>query len=137
MPFLKERNTMKKYNKIKYKSVQDELDYIEKHSSKIPNRKKLFIEQLETRGWTDADTWSLDHSLAKWITPRLKRFKEVTNCSPSTLKEKQWNAILQKMIDAFEMISHDNYFMLTDKKKLKKVNAGLDLFRKYFMSLWW
>ena len=136
---------MKKQNKVKpltlntkkCKWLKAEVDYINNHSSKIPKRRKKFMKQLETQGWTDADTWSLEHVLAKWMTPRLKRFKELNNGHPMDLNEKKWNAIIQKMIDAFEIIGSDDYFMLTDKKKIKRMNEGLDLFRQYFHDLWW
>ena len=37
-----------------------------------------FLYQKLTRGWTDAETWSLDYTFAKYMLPRLERYEELT-----------------------------------------------------------
>lgn len=44
-------------------------------------RIKRFGQRL-IRGWDDSDTWSLDDSFYKWLSPRLKRFTELNFCYP-------------------------------------------------------
>lgn len=81
------------------------------------------------------DTWNLDITIAEFILPRLKLFKEVADCFPAKLDSmEEWHDILDKMIDAFYLIS-------TDKRKTEADNnaieEGLGLFKRYYHSLWW
>jgi len=111
-----------------------------------------FWWQRRTRGWDDSETWSLEHSLAKHIAPRLRRFKELTIGIPGCLlpqerptaaqrarAEKKWDEILDDMIYAYEFIAdHDKYFLAQfDSPEWKRVNRGRNLFHKYYYSLWW
>lgn len=99
-------------------------------------RKKRLMNQLVNQGWSDIDTWSLDHAIAKLILPRLIRFKEVNNGFPPDLTEKKWDSTLQKMIDAFTIVASDKYWERT-KKDQKVITEGLKLFAQYFQDLWW
>lgn len=97
---------------------------------------KRFLKHLYQRiirGWDDSETWSLDHSLAKLILPRLKRFKELQDGHPSDLSEKEWDEIIDKMIFAFEWYSDDPWC----KEVPKEVNEGIELFSKWYRDLWW
>ena len=40
------------------------------------HRKIYYFYQKRIRGFSDRDLWSLDHTFAKFIIPRLKKFKE-------------------------------------------------------------
>lgn len=102
------------------------------------------------------DTWSLDHTLALVILPALRQYqkdsKEVGHpCGLAPRKrppkngcgkcgcEKKWHEILDKMIWSFEQITKDDV-LAVDVKNYKKyqerIQEGLDLFAKYFRSLW-
>lgn len=114
------------------------------------------------------ETWSLDITFAKYIIPRLKKFKKLNNGYPGDEEmdtPEKWDDALDKMIQAFEyVINLDNYWLddprydYTDvafgddkelyerimKNKIAKdirrvaaINEGLQLFAKYYMSLWW
>ena len=85
-------------------------------------------------GFDYTDTWSLDYSLSKWILPRLKYFKDNHTSHPGCFTPEEWDAVLGKMIAAFELISEDDY--LGDNSKQKIVDDGLDLFREFFQHLW-
>lgn len=112
-------------------------------------------------GFTDKDTYNLDDTIAKFILPRLKRFKilveEHGGVPGSILTKKQlesnnisdeahnkahnkWLEIIDTMIMSFEM-SLNTYEYKNDIKKYqeyyKKVNKGLNYFGKYFQDLWW
>lgn len=91
-----------------------------------------FKQQRLERGFDDSETWSLDSTIAKFIEPRLRRFKEIKAGYPASMSEEEWDATLDKMIYAFECINKDNTF---DNEEY--VNEGLDLFRKHFFKLWW
>ncbi len=104
------------------------------------------------------ETWSLDITFAKYIIPRLKKFKELNNGYPGI-------EALDKMIQAFEyVIDWDEYWLddprydytdimfgddkelyesivenkrMEDIRRLTAINEGLQLFAKYYMNLWW
>ena len=68
--------------------------------------------------------------------PRLKRFKQLNNGSPLGLSFSEWDAILDKMIAAFEFYaSEEKYDAHPDE--YEEHQEGLDLFAKYFGHLWW
>ena len=96
---------------------------------------KFFI-QRRARGWDDGDTFSLDHSLAKVILPRLKRFRQVTIATPASLDEQEWKDILDEMIETFEFIASDKYWNAT-AEDYERLGKGLDLFAKHYFGLWW
>lgn len=98
-------------------------------------RERRFAAQRRSRGWDDSETWSLDHSLAKLILPRLKRFKELNNGIPYGLNEENWNAALDKMIAGFEV--HVKGSWQADKKDMVIARRGIALFAKYYPCLWW
>lgn len=91
-----------------------------------------FKQQRLERGFDDSETWALDCTIAKFIEPRLRRFKEIKAGYPAIMSEEKWDDILDKMIYAFECINKDT---ISDNED--SVDEGLDLFRKYFFNLWW
>jgi hypothetical protein len=111
------------------------------------------IWQHFTRGWSDEDTWSLDKTMARFVLPRLIRFREINNGYPNDLTEERWDAILDEMIWALDYIVNDgeNYYFDKDKlsapytteqleewKKLEdRCDNGMKLFGEYFRALWW
>lgn len=87
------------------------------------------------------ETWDLDISFAKYMVPRLKTFKKNTIGHPSSLESMdEWYAILDKMIDAFTYIADGGIFeidfIVGNDEMNKKIEEGLDLFRKYYFNLW-
>lgn len=95
--------------------------------------------QRRIRGWDDSETWSLDYSLGKLILPRLKRFRELNNGYPDKLSEHSWDACIDKMIYAFELISDEEFQWNSppNDPRWKDVEEGLTLFTKYYHNLWW
>lgn len=86
---------------------------------------------------TREETWNLDQTIARFIIPRLKLFKEVKDCYPRQFERiEEWNVILDKMLDAFSVIATKTFLERSDSET-KIVNEGLDLFRKHFNDLWW
>lgn len=61
------------------------------------------------------ETWNLDVNLAKYIIPRLKKFKELNNDYPGISEmdtPEKWDEALDKMIQAFEyVIDLDEYWL--------------------------
>lgn len=106
------------------------------------------------------DTWNLDYTIAEFVLPRLKLFKKLENGYPGKGEmdtPEKWNEALDKMILAFEyMVDEDwwmddpkyDYFMNNHEDNAKEANFeeckqrqlvikdGLQLFTKWFQSLW-
>jgi len=101
------------------------------------------LKQLQTNGFSDAETWGLDAVISEFILPRLIRFKEVNNGIPYGLTSEHWDAILDQMIFSFEWNIHhedEKYDVLTeDERNLNwdKYKLGMDKFSKHFRDLWW
>lgn len=104
---------------------------------KKDKKEPLWKKQREKRGFDDRDTWSLDHTLGKWLAPRLKRYKEVNCIVGPTDKGRNWDQILDEMIFAYDFLGSERRWDSFDKKEWKRVESGLKLFAKYCTSLWW
>ena len=104
------------------------------------SRIKSLINKYKNRikyGFFDDETWNLDYTMAKFILPRLKRFRDITKCYPPELKSlDEWQKILDKMIWGFDSIVN-GYDDFLNPEHNKKQQEGLDLFSKYFTALWW
>jgi len=107
-------------------------------SNPTEERLEEFRKQRLERGFDDTETWNLDNTIALFIVPRLKRFKEVTDCYPHSYESiEKWKEAIQKMIDGFELwITHDKWDH-RDVEKHKKVDEAIQLFAKEFKALWW
>lgn len=112
------------------------------------SRRYKWYRQRKKRGFDDRELWSLDHTIAEFVLPRLVRFKETRGGYPGCLQEKgdlaveKWDAILDKIIYSMEaiIVEWNSVFPLdSDGKHIdeKKVRQGLSLFAKYFRHLWW
>lgn len=91
----------------------------------------LFAKQREERGWDDTECWNLDTTIAKFIYPRLEVLKEMKVSHPANLTPEEWDNILQKMINTFKNYCEED-IVFGDEE----VKEGLELFSKYFTSLW-
>ena len=100
------------------------------------------------------ECWSLDITIAEFTLPRLKYLKEHTIAYPGIGEMntfEKWQAGLDKMINAFELISKpDDAYGVWDiekntyeeikpllEQKQKEVDEGLELFGKWFQRLGW
>lgn len=141
-----------------------------------------FKQQRVERGFDDTECWNLDSTIAQFVLPRLKNFKEHNIGFPGNEEIptfEKWNEIIDKMIYAFDHIVREDEY---DEEKQKrhgvdflemygfekqkdgsaimvetpkynkqamenyrkeqmedhrKIDEGLQLFGKYFLSLWW
>lgn len=102
-------------------------------------------------GVKPSELWNLDFTLAYFIYPRLKAFREAElhGCPPWLLDEngeeffvedvdegvKIWKQEIQKMEEAFRLIlEKPNWFQIDENDKI--VEKGLKLFAHYFTDLW-
>jgi len=95
-----------------------------------------FLWQRITRGWDDSDTWELDFTIAKFVLPRLKRFKELNLLYPPETTEEQWDKDLDDIIFAMEVEVYGNENKL-GPEGWDRVHKGFQLFGKHFRGLWW
>lgn len=81
------------------------------------------------------EVWNTDNVLAQFIAPRLQAFKALDKHGypPGCMDMREWNNIIQKMIDAFELMK---YVHTPNPDENKTIEQGLDLFRKYYRNLW-
>ena len=109
--------------------------------TKLPRAVRFLIQRI-TQGFPDSDTWDLDRPMAKFIAPRLKRFKELNNGWPSAdfPEPEDWNKAIDKMIYSMEALIHDtlegnDWEWIAEEQN--KIQEGLELFGKHFTALWW
>ena len=107
-------------------------------TNKDDDREEKFSKQRIERGFDDSETWSLRDTIANFILPRLKAFNEITFSRPADLEDiSEWNDILNKMCKSFEYVARDKgMFILTDEE-YEEYKEGMELFKKYFLDLWW
>ena len=81
------------------------------------------------------EVWNTDNVLAQFIAPRLQAFKALDKHGypPECKDMREWNNIIQKMIDAFELMK---YVHTPNFDESKTIEHGLDLFCKYYRNLW-
>ena len=105
-----------------------------KGKKEIKKRKKYnkkLRADLKQNGFDKSECWNLDITIAKFILPRLKHFRETTISYPSTdIGLDGWHEILDKMIYSFDEILKD------DSTEHDKKQEGLELFAKYYVNLW-
>ena len=96
--------------------------------------------QRLTRGFDDTEMWSLDCTIAEFIAPRLKVFKEQAaeiGDHPVNITSEKWQEILSQMIEGFELYSdHFDWPSDDSNENWKKVYKALELFKSWFMNLW-
>ena len=122
-------------NKRKKKNYRWKLVGGPMYVDKRDKRYAGYVAEMKKTGVSPDETWSLDLTIALFVLPRLKLFKELTISYPCGMTMDGWYAELDKMIAAFELICSEKAFPTKDEQS--KINAGLDSFRKYFEALWW
>jgi hypothetical protein len=109
------------------------------------------LYQHITWGFNPKDIWDLDHTLAIWVLPRLKKLKEVKHgcppipgfpdeCDEETFQKQcdTWDSYLDKMIKAFTYIKYEykREHSLEDSKKIEEeIQEGLMLFARHYRHL--
>lgn len=104
------------------------------------DRFEAYKQQRLERGFDDSEMWSLDCTIAEFIAPRLKVFKEQAaqiGDHPVNITSEKWQEILSKMIEGFELYSdHFNWPSEDSNENWQKVYKALELFKNWFMNLW-
>ena len=116
---------------------------------RLPGEVKRYIIaffQRGYRGWANEDTWAFGYYIAKVCYQGLKHLKKYQNGLPTWTKDKterqakkEWNIIMNTMIDGFKAVIDLNekcWRSKNFKKYMKKIDKGLAMFSKHFLSLW-
>jgi len=106
-------------------------------TDKSDDREFEFSLERIARGFDDSETWSLTDTVSNFIIPRLKRFREINPSTPCEMTSGEWDNKLAKMVRAFELIVKDNGSRNWNEEECNDIEEGLDLFREWFMQLWW
>lgn len=93
-----------------------------------------YAEQRLERGFDDTETWCFSSVIARFMVPRLERFKELNCCYPPSLTPEEWDGILQEMIDGFKEMKLVDDWDVFDRSK---VDRALELLSKWYLDLWW
>lgn len=79
--------------------------------------------------------WNLDTYVIMQTLPHLKKLRNCNMGYPSELSgPEKWEEILDELITGFELYLNED--TLPTEEENKKIEATLDLFRKYFRNLW-
>ena len=97
------------------------LEVVDQYSEE---RLKKYQDQRIERGFDDTEWYSLDHSILRFVLPRLKAFKECKSYPYEIKSHDEWLSIIDSMIREIEA-----YIEGED-------GADLSLFFKYFTHLW-
>ena len=81
------------------------------------------------------EVWNTYHTLSQIIVPRLQAFKalEKHGYCPDFKGMREWINAIQKMIDAFELLKYAASYTEDEERRIEQ---GLDLFRKFYRNLW-
>ena len=93
-----------------------------------------WLWQRLTRGFDNRELWNLDDTIVNFILPRLKEFKKINSEYPGCLTEQEWNEILDKIINSFQLLKKNEWI---NEKEDEKINEGLLLFIKHLRDLWY
>lgn len=97
--------------------------------------------QIEQKYWSHShdfpieEIWNTECILASLIAPRLRAFKALNKHGfpPDMHNMRQWNSTIQKMIDAFDLLSETKSYSENEEQT---ITEGLDLFHRHFRNLW-
>lgn len=104
-----------------------------KEVKKQKKRNKKYQKELKEKGLDKTECWNLDRTIACFVVPRLKLFKELGNSYPPELDNmSEWHLLIDKMIYSFEQKMSDDYKTF-DKDKY---DDGMQTFARYYHHLW-
>lgn len=74
-------------------------------TDKDDKREEKFKQQRIDQGFDDSETWSLDHTIASFIIPRLERYQELAN--ESLDRDKEQVEDVDTLLEAMKLIEGD------------------------------
>lgn len=119
-----------------FQALKDLFQHIKQQDWRLVKRDFLLFKQRRTKGFDDSETWSLDHTIAKFALPRLKVFKNLNKSHPEKLTHQEWKDIIDEMIYAMEYYNDLDNNMYSNKFDYTRIEKGCKLFGEYFGNLW-
>ena len=105
----------------------------------IPQEIKAFY-QRGRQGWAEMDTWSLDDYLIRLLPAAIRMVRDTSSSyNPDFESLKEWKKYLTKMANKIEQGKYISSEIATMKKMEKsriEFEEGMQMFTKYFFSLW-
>lgn len=98
-------------------------------------RESKFIAERLERGFDESETWSLCTTIASFIIPRLEAYEEIAN--RSIRRDDELIEDIGSFLLALKLLNRDNGLWLFSPEEEKQVEAGLAVFPKIFLTLWW
>ena len=125
--------------------IEEDIYFDDNLSSEFTNdpRQELWKKQKEELGFDARELWDLDFTMAHFIYPRIKYFKDHYAeigypCEINSNEE--WTNILDNILFAFKEILTNYKCCISAEdttQYYKKIDNGLFLFAKYFRVFWW
>ncbi len=81
--------------------------------------------------------WDLYLSIARFVLPRLKYYRENNKRFPERVSSEEWTRKLGFMITAFELIVADCANGPETPEQKQAIEKGLKEFARYFEELWY
>lgn len=106
----------------------------------MSKKKQVFSEERFARqrkkwGFDERELYSLDHTIAEFVLPRLKVFAKTFDKRPVGTTLRRWKNDLALMIFAFAMVVQDRV-VCSSKKDFAKFEKGMRAFADNFTALW-
>ena len=108
------------------------------------NRVTEWAKQRDELGFDEREIWSLQTRISNYILPRLKLYRDISVGRPGNVPTiEEWHDILDKMIKAFEISSlifehrSDPYYNINTEEGYNIYKEGMELFKEYFLDLWY
>ncbi len=99
-----------------------------------------FLWQRLTRGWDDSETWGLDATAARWLLPRLIRFRELNQGFWHDTKEETDAALAEAQWFLEVHASEEGTWQLYgagNEEKLERYKKASAEFGETFAHMWW
>lgn len=96
------------------------------------DRYEDFKKQRLERGFDESETWSLDHTIARFIAPRLRAFLDIYK--KAIVDETGMVPIMERALKAFERLAQDSVVFGDEGEE---IDEALVEFAKIFRGLWW
>lgn len=101
------------------------------------DRQKKWKKMRRKYGFDSRELWALHDTIACFIYPRLKYFRDAGPGHPIDLTDDEWMEILDKMIWSFEQhVIGEFYNGKIEPEYWAKYKEGIDLFSEWFTNLW-
>jgi hypothetical protein len=99
-------------------------------------RREYFSKQFNTQGFDDSALWSLDHTIVKFVLPRLKAYNEKAHDLFDAAHSEKLLKDIQTIINGFELYLSPEFHEY-DKKQYKKYKKAWKKLSKIHGQLWY